>query len=280
MTQPATAGTAPLIFGRIAAIMAEVPAIAKTETNKDQGFKFRGIEKIYNSLHDLMTRHCVFTTSEVLDIQRNEWLSKSGGKLIEFALRVRWTFWASDGSCVHSETMGQAMDSADKASNKAMTMSHKTALLQIFMIPTVDTPDADANTPDPQERFNQHNGQNIPLPPVPPPPPAPVYQQQAAQQAQPPTPPRATQGNQNHSYNGGGASGKQLDYLRDIVRRDAFEDVDRQYIEWAISQGLSREQCSGLIDRAQAYTNGTLNEAFVPSQQHSGQAQVKDDLPF
>lgn len=140
------------ILERIAALMADVPAIAKTQRNKEQGYQFRGIDTIYNSLHDLMTKHKIFTTSQILDVQRNEWQSKSGGKLIEFALSVRWTFWTVDGSNIQTETMGQAMDAADKAANKAMTMSHKTALLQIFMIPTDDTPDADANTPEPMPR--------------------------------------------------------------------------------------------------------------------------------
>lgn len=275
MTQ--TASTTPQIFGRIAALMADVPAIAKSQRNKEQNYQFRGIDTIYNSLHDLMTKHGIFTTSEILETLRNEWASKSGSKLIEFALRVRWTFWAPDGSYVHSETMGQSMDSGDKAANKAMTMSHKTALLQIFMIPTAETPDADANTPDPQDRYPSQ------LPPIPTPPPVPSYQQQPQQPRQQLTP---SAGHPNHGYgsngsNGGSASGKQLAFLRDIVQRDGFEDADRQYIEWAIGQGISREQCSTLLDRAQAHLSGTLNAPFVPQAQGQAAAMMeKDDLPF
>ncbi|NTW67219.1 MAG: hypothetical protein HGB21_13085 [Nitrospirae bacterium] len=278
MTQTATADT-PLIFGRIAALMADTPAIAKSQKNKEQGYQFRGIDTIYNNLHDLMVKHGIFTTSEILETQRNEWLSKSGGKLIEFALRIRWTFWAIDGSHVHSETMGQAMDTADKAANKAMTMSHKTALLQIFMIPTAETPDPDANTPDPQERYNHSNGHSTSLPPMPTPPMTPGYQpppQQQAQQQQ-----RAPQGGQNNGYssgNGGRASGKQVEYLTDLVKREGFSDHDRQYVDWLIQQGMSREQCSGLIDRANAHLGGSLNAPFVPQSQAAG--EEKDDLPF
>jgi hypothetical protein len=281
MTQATSAAT-PQIFERIAALMADVPAIAKKQSNKEQGYMFRGIDTIYNSLHDLMTRHGIFTTSEIMDIQRNEWLSKSGGKLIEFALRVRWTFWAPDGSYVNSETMGQSMDSGDKAANKAMTMSHKTALLQIFMVPTAETPDADANSPEPQERYYT-NGHTAALPPMPPPPPdynyTPPPQQPPQQQAPPPQ--RAPQGSPNNGYsggNGGRASGKQVEYLTDLLKRDGFSDQDRKYVDWLIQQGISREQCSGLIDRANAHLGGTLNTSFVPQAQAAG--AEKDDLPF
>jgi len=55
-----------------------------------------------------------------------------------------------DGS-LHTVTMfGEAMDSADKATNKAMSAAYKYACLQAFCIPTEGMmPDADATTPQP-----------------------------------------------------------------------------------------------------------------------------------
>ena len=149
MESKTTTGKA-LIYERIAAIMAEVPAIGKNNQNQEQRYRFRGIDDVYNSLHPLFVKHQVFTTSEILNKNREVWTNKNGTIMIEFTLQVKYRFTAIDGSSIETETMGQAMDSSDKASNKAMSMAHKAAILQIFMIPTVDIEDADANTPEPQ----------------------------------------------------------------------------------------------------------------------------------
>ena len=42
--------------------------------------------------------------------------------------------------------IGEAMDSGDKATNKAMSAAYKYAAFQTFAIPTEGTPDADAET--------------------------------------------------------------------------------------------------------------------------------------
>jgi hypothetical protein len=52
----------------------------------------------------------------------------------------------SDGSSVTTVITGEAMDSGDKATNKAMSVALKYALLQMFLIPTDDMRDPDATT--------------------------------------------------------------------------------------------------------------------------------------
>jgi hypothetical protein len=67
------------------------------------------------------------------------------------------------------------MDTGDKASNKAMAVAHKYALLQTFCIPTKEsqTNDVDQTTPpDTLPKIKDlptYNGSNAPLPPQPPP---------------------------------------------------------------------------------------------------------------
>jgi hypothetical protein len=58
---------------------------------------------------------------------------------------VAYTFYASDGSSIRAVVVGEASDSADKSSNKAMSAALKYALLQIFCVPT-ESDDADAYT--------------------------------------------------------------------------------------------------------------------------------------
>jgi hypothetical protein len=61
--------------------------------------------------------------------------------LVEFAFVS-----VSDGSTHIVKTYGEAMDSADKATNKAMSAAYKYACLQTFCIPTEGDNDADATT--------------------------------------------------------------------------------------------------------------------------------------
>jgi hypothetical protein len=56
---------------------------------------------------------------------------------------------ASDGSKHTVKTYGEAMDSGDKATNKAMSAAYKYAAFQAFCIPTEGDNDADATTPEP-----------------------------------------------------------------------------------------------------------------------------------
>lgn len=136
------------IHKQMAGIMARIGHIAKDKKNAQQGFNFRGIDDVYNALHTIMAEFGVFTTSEVLSLDRADRPTAKGGILTFVIAKIRYTFWAEDGSSVTSEVIGEGMDSGDKASNKAMAIAHKYALLQAFMVPTEDTSDPDAEVPD------------------------------------------------------------------------------------------------------------------------------------
>ena len=136
----------PLIYAAMNAILSDVKAIGKDSRNQAQGFDFRGIDAVYNALHGLMAKHGVFTTSQILDISRTERISKAGATLLYTCLTMQYTFHALDGSSVATTVLGEGMDSGDKASNKAMAVAHKYALLQAFMVPTEDMVDPDSET--------------------------------------------------------------------------------------------------------------------------------------
>ena len=135
-----------LIYKKIAAILADSDAIGKDRINNQQGFRFRGIDDVYNSLHPILAKHGVFSTTTVLEDRTEERQSARGGTLIYRILKVQFTFYAEDGSFVQSVVIGEGMDSGDKASNKAMAIAHKYALLQLLAIPTGDAKDPDAES--------------------------------------------------------------------------------------------------------------------------------------
>ena len=136
------------IYGLMTKILAEVEAIGKGRRNQEQNYAFRGIDDVYNMIHPLFAKHGVFMLPRVLSEESAERPTRSGGIMRFAKLTMAYDFYAADGSHVTVETIGEAMDTADKASNKAMSAAHKYGLLQTFCIPTGSTPDADFNTPE------------------------------------------------------------------------------------------------------------------------------------
>lgn len=138
----------PLIYQKIPAIMAKVWAIAKGRKNASQGYQFRGIDDMYNALNKHFAEEWVFAVGEIIDSSREERATKSGWVLTYTTLDIRYTFCATDGSFVQTTTRGEAMDSGDKASNKAMSTAYKYALMQIFCIPTEEEKDTEYHSPE------------------------------------------------------------------------------------------------------------------------------------
>ena len=131
----------PLIYKKILAIMADISAIGKKRKNVAQNYSFRGVDDIYNELHDIFVKHKVFTVPTVLDTHHEERKSKSGSTLIYRIYTIKYTFYAEDGSSIETIIVGEGMDSGDKAGNKALSVAHKYVLLQMLMIPTDETKD-------------------------------------------------------------------------------------------------------------------------------------------
>ena len=141
--------TTPLIYKKMIEVMRDVDFIGKDRKNtQGTGYNFRGIDDVYNALHSGLAKAGVFCTPEVLTRDREERISKAGGKLIWTILSVKYSFYAEDGSFVSSITHGEAMDSGDKGVNKAESAAQKYAFIQIFCIPTKEDKDTENNTPE------------------------------------------------------------------------------------------------------------------------------------
>ena len=141
-----------LIYQRISDALKETDSISKGRKNQMQGYNFRGIDDIYNSIHSVLAKNQIFTASEIVEKERIEWETQKGGRMTEYVIQIRWRFYTTDGSYVTTETVGQAMDSGDKAANKAMSAAHKYAFLQIFAIPTEGDNDTENHSHEPARR--------------------------------------------------------------------------------------------------------------------------------
>lgn len=141
-----------LIYQRISDALKETDSISKERKNQIQGYNFRGIDDVYNSIHSVLAKNQIFTASEIVEKERIEWETQKGGRMTEYVIQIRWRFYTTDGSYVTTETVGQAMDSGDKAANKAMSAAHKYAFLQIFAIPTEGVNDTENHSHEPTRR--------------------------------------------------------------------------------------------------------------------------------
>ena len=158
-----------MIFQKIVDVMRDCPAIAKDSKNQQQGFKYRGIDAVMNTLNPLFRKHGVFVVPFVTKSLREDRQTKSGGNLIYTTLDVEYRFYAVDGSYVTACVHGEGMDSADKSSNKAMSVAYKYACFQALCIPTDDFVDPDAESPEESVPVQRQTAREvIPMPTAPP----------------------------------------------------------------------------------------------------------------
>lgn len=134
------------IYESINQIMTEIGAIGKNSKNQQQGFMYRGVDAVMNALNPALQKCKVFVVPEVLDVNREDRVSQKGAGLIYTTARVRYTFYAEDGSNVQAVVVGEGMDSGDKSCNKAMSIAFKYACFQVFCIPTEEMRDPDAES--------------------------------------------------------------------------------------------------------------------------------------
>ncbi|MDU7377894.1 MAG: ERF family protein [Enterobacteriaceae bacterium] len=136
------------VYAAISAVAKEMAAtgISKDRRNQQQGFNFRGIDQVYNALAPALVTHGLLILPRITERTVTERTTQKGGTLFYVVVKADFDFVSTEDSSVHTvTTYGEAMDSGDKATNKAMSIAYKYAAFQAFCIPTEETAiDADA----------------------------------------------------------------------------------------------------------------------------------------
>lgn len=128
--------------------------IAKLQRNVQQGYTFRGIESAMNELSPLLVKHGITVTPSYGELSIHERFrgDPKDGRAIRFCtLKGSFKFVAEDGSYTLSECFGEAMDSGDKAVTKAQSIAFRTALFQLFVVPTMAMDPESYIDPDDEE---------------------------------------------------------------------------------------------------------------------------------
>lgn len=138
------------VYASIVAVMATLAkaGIGKDRKNEQQGYKFRGIDDVYNALSSALTTAALVILPKFSERTVAERTSAKGAALFYVTVSGEFTLvCALDGS---SHTVGpfygEAMDSGDKATNKAMSAAYKYMAMEVFCIPTEGDNDADSTT--------------------------------------------------------------------------------------------------------------------------------------
>jgi hypothetical protein len=123
-----------------------VDGIGKDRSNQQQGYKFRGIDDVYNAMAPLLAKHGLCILPRVTSRECVERTNAKGTALFYVTVAVDFDFVCAEDQSRHTvTTYGEAMDSGDKATNKAMSAAYKYACMQAFSIPTEGDNDNDAD---------------------------------------------------------------------------------------------------------------------------------------
>jgi hypothetical protein len=137
------------VYKAIAAVQGELAktGISKDRKNQSQGYSFRGIDDVYAALSPLLAKHSLCVIPRMIDREVLERVNSKGTALFYVTVKAEFDFVSAvDGTKHTACTFGEAMDSGDKATNKAMSAAYKYAAFQAFAIPTEGDNDADSHT--------------------------------------------------------------------------------------------------------------------------------------
>ena len=140
------------VYQAIAAVMSDLSkvGIGKDKTNSSQNFKYRGVDDVMNVLAPMLSKHGLLILPRVTKYSCVERQSAKGNALFYTVLEVEYDFVDVEDGSKHlvGPIIGEAMDSGDKSSNKAMSIAYKYACFQAFCIPTEADNDPDGTTHD------------------------------------------------------------------------------------------------------------------------------------
>lgn len=151
-------------------VMRRVESIEKTRVNKDQHYKFRGIDDVLEAVGPLLRDVGLIVLPEKTEIVAEErYQSKSGSAMRSVTVAVTWRITGPAGDEMVAQTLGESADSSDKAIAKAQSVAGRVLWLEGLWVPT-GQPDPDEQTyeraPLQQRRQQRQRDEEPPPPPA------------------------------------------------------------------------------------------------------------------
>ena len=144
--------TSNTVVAKVVTVLKEVCGFAKDKDNKFQGYKYQSIDAFFNELHEPLAKAGIVVYPRIVrkDLTFLEGTNKSGESVrtVHCAVDCEYVFTDGESEFV-AVAPGEGADNGDKATNKAMTGSFKTALKMVFMVGTKDgQDDSEADSPE------------------------------------------------------------------------------------------------------------------------------------
>ena len=142
----AASKTPPTVGEAWAAVMDEVQSVGKTGRNQKQGYNFRGIDAVVNAVGPILRKHKVLVLPSLRTWEHGTVeVGKDRTPMGHARVEVDYTIHGPAGDTLPGSAPGEAMDSGDKATAKAMSVAYRTFLIQALCLPT-DEPDPDEHS--------------------------------------------------------------------------------------------------------------------------------------
>lgn len=155
MATTAKADPAPMTSDQLAAALAapkdinEAMAMAylncgyvQKQDSKNLGYTYAGVADLINHVRPVMAELGIsMHVHQMRNVQRETYPTARGGTMHKTTIEAVVRFLHTSGTFIDVEAIGEAADSGDKSSPKAMTGAFKYALMQTFCIETGDDPD-------------------------------------------------------------------------------------------------------------------------------------------
>lgn len=123
-------------------VMSDIGAVGKDSHNPHFNYNFRGIDAVMNAVHRSLVKHGVFFVPQIINKEY-----ATVGKQRHALVDVVYAFHGPAGDeILYGPYSGEGLDTADKATNKALSAALKYLLLHGFCIPTEDEARDDADS--------------------------------------------------------------------------------------------------------------------------------------
>lgn len=125
-------------------VMNQVRSIEKGDFNRDQGFRFRGVDAVVEATGPaLRSVGVIVLPHRILGSTAEEYTTSRGTRMVNRTVHVQWRVYGPQGDWFDGESMGEAADAGDKSLTKAQSVAYRVFLLQSLNVPTGE-PDPDS----------------------------------------------------------------------------------------------------------------------------------------
>lgn len=134
-----------------------VEPVRKSCQNKEQRYKYRSIDQVYNAIQPLLARCRIHISNDQMEVLQRYSIERGKFKAIWRGVEIKITsivYSGIDGSSIRHVVLAAGEDAGDKYMNKAISFGEKYSLMTLLKIPTEEFVEGD----DPRHQYLEGQG--------------------------------------------------------------------------------------------------------------------------